>query len=205
MGSNGVEVGVGAIGVEDFVAIHDGDEVVGVGEVDDVVGVAGEHLDRLDVVAADLVVPYLIGAFFAEADETVTADDDEGFPLAVVPVLTLGDAGLGDVDADLPAMEAVAKFCEGAARVGVHLEVIDGFLTREIGEIGGHELVAETAGGHFNHVDATHIGGCFGAFVDDVHYLTERGFVGDGYEAVASAFGGDCLYSVKLTSVFVAC
>ena len=46
-----IKRGVGTIGVEDFVAIHDGDEILGVGEVDDVVGVAGEHDDGLDSVA----------------------------------------------------------------------------------------------------------------------------------------------------------
>ena len=33
------------VGVEDLVAVHDGDEVFGVGEVDDIVGVAGKHDD----------------------------------------------------------------------------------------------------------------------------------------------------------------
>ena len=43
--SYGIEVGIGTGGVEDLVAVHDGDEVVGVREVDDVVRVAGEHGD----------------------------------------------------------------------------------------------------------------------------------------------------------------
>ena len=46
-----IKIGVGALRIENFVAIHDGDEVLGVGEVDDVVGVAGEHDDGLDSVA----------------------------------------------------------------------------------------------------------------------------------------------------------
>ena len=46
-----IKIGVGALRIEDFVAIHDGDKVFGVGEVDDVVGVAGEHDDGLDSVA----------------------------------------------------------------------------------------------------------------------------------------------------------
>ena len=50
-----IKIGVGALRIENFVAIHDGDEVLGVGEVDDVVGVAGEHDDGLDLVATHLV------------------------------------------------------------------------------------------------------------------------------------------------------
>ena len=32
-----IKIGVGALRIENFVAIHDGDEVLGVGEIDDVI------------------------------------------------------------------------------------------------------------------------------------------------------------------------
>ena len=102
-----IKIGVGALRIENFVAIHDGDEILGVGEVDDVVGVAGEHDYGLDAVAADFVVEYFVGAFFAELDESVAADYDELFPLGVVPVLAFGDAGFGDVDRHLAGAEGV--------------------------------------------------------------------------------------------------
>ena len=60
-----VEVGVGLVGVEHFVAVHHCHQVLGVGEVDDVVGVAGEHDDGLDFVTTYFVVNYLVGAFLA--------------------------------------------------------------------------------------------------------------------------------------------
>lgn len=53
---NGIGVSIWSSGIEDLVAIHDGDEVLGVGEVDDVMGVAREHDDGLDVVATYLIV-----------------------------------------------------------------------------------------------------------------------------------------------------
>ena len=102
-----VKVGIGPVRIENLVAVHDGDEVFGVGEVDDIVGIAGEHDDGLDFVTTHLVVEDFVGTFLAELYEAVARDDDELFPLGVVPMLALGDAGLGDVDAYLSAVEGV--------------------------------------------------------------------------------------------------
>lgn len=107
-----IKVGVGPVRIEYLVAVHDGDEVFGVGEVDDIVGVPREHDDGLDFVTTHLVVEDFVSAFLAELDETVARDDDELFPLGVVPMLALGDAGLGDVDAYLSAVEGVDEFGE---------------------------------------------------------------------------------------------
>ena len=84
------------IGVEELVGIHDGDEVVGVGQVDDVVRISREHMDGLDVIAADL--PFEYARFrvvqIALLNESVAGDDDEELPFGVVPMLALGDTGL---------------------------------------------------------------------------------------------------------------
>ena len=89
--------------IKDLVAIHHRDEVLRVGEVDDVVRIAGQHVDALDVVARDLELDDLPFGVVEVAllDEAVATDHDEEFPLGVMPVLTLGDARLGDVDAYL--------------------------------------------------------------------------------------------------------
>ena len=127
-----VEVCVGAVGVEYFVAVHYCDEVFCVGKVDDVVGVAGEHDDALDMVATHLIVKYFICTFPAELDKSMAADNDELLPLGVVPVFALGDAGFGDVDAHLSAVEGVNEFGEGTALINVHLEVEDGFFLGQV-------------------------------------------------------------------------
>ena len=67
-----IKIGVGALRIENFVAIHDGDEVLGVGEVDDVVGVAGEHLHSLYLLAAHFVVPDFIRSLLAELNKAMT-------------------------------------------------------------------------------------------------------------------------------------
>ena len=89
--------------IKDFIAIHHRDEVLRVGEVDDVVRIAGQHVDALDIVTRDFKFNHLaLGVVqVALLDEAVATDHDEKLPLGVVPVLSLGDARLADVDAHL--------------------------------------------------------------------------------------------------------
>lgn len=127
-----VKVGIGPVRIEYLVAIHDGDEVFGIGEVDDVVGIAGEHDDGLDFVTTHLIVEDFVRALLAELDEAVARDDDELFPLGVVPMLALGDTWLRDVDAHLSAVEGVDEFGERAAGIDVHLQVKDGLFLGKV-------------------------------------------------------------------------
>lgn len=129
---NFVKVGIGPVRIEYLVAVHDGDEIFGIGEVDDVVGVAGEHDDTLDFVTTHLVVEDFIGAFLAELDEAVARDDDELFPLGVMPMLAFGDTRLRDIDAHLSAVEGVDEFGERAASIDVHLQVEDGLFLGKV-------------------------------------------------------------------------
>ena len=134
------------IGIEDFVAVHDCDEVLGVGEVDDVVGVTGKHNNRLYFVAAYLKVENFICAFFSHLDKSAAFHNDELFPLGVVPVLAFGDAGLGNVDADLATIGSVDQFSERAAVVAVHFEIEYSLVFRQIAEIGREKTFGEAVG-----------------------------------------------------------
>ena len=108
-------------------------------------GVAGEHVDGLDVVAGDLELDDFIGAQLALLDEAVAGDDDEELPLGVVPVLAFGDAGTGDVDGDLAAIEGVDHLGEGATVIDIHLEREGYFLLGQVAEVGAVELLSKGA------------------------------------------------------------
>ena len=71
---------------------HQGDEVFRVGQIDDVVCPAGDHMDSFDLVAGHLEGDLLVGKDIALLNQRTAADDDEELPLAVVPVLALGNA-----------------------------------------------------------------------------------------------------------------
>ena len=72
----------------------------------------------------------------------MTGNNSEVLELRVVPVLALGDSGLGNVNADLTMGEGVEEFGEAASWIYVHLVVVDGLLLRKVREVGCHELVA---------------------------------------------------------------
>lgn len=62
---------------------------------------AGNHIDCLDLIPAYFKFNHLSGINIALLNQTVTVDNDELFPFAVMPVLTFGDAGFSDIDAHL--------------------------------------------------------------------------------------------------------
>ena len=97
------------VGIEHLVAIHHSYQIFGLGEVDDVVSIAREHMDSLDVVTRDFPLQHTaIGIVeVALLDKAVTRHHNELLELGVVPVLALGDAGLGDVDAHLTGIVCV--------------------------------------------------------------------------------------------------
>lgn len=127
-----------------FVCPHDRHEVFGIGQIDDVMRVSGKHMDCLDVVARDLEFDYFVRTDLAFLDQSVTGNDDEKFPFAVMPMLAFGDTRLGDVDAELSAVRGFEQFRERAARIAIHLQREDGFFFRQIRKIGRIELLGET-------------------------------------------------------------
>ena len=194
----GFEIGVGAVRVEEFVGPHEGDEGFGVGEVDDVVGVAGEHVDGLDLVAGDFEVEDFAGADLALLDEGAAADNDEEFPFGVVPVLALGDAGLGDVDAELAVAQGLEELGEGAAGVGVGLEREGDFFLGEVAQEGAVELFGETAGGDLGDDEGLALGF---ETVQEFDNLAEGGFVGRGDVAVGAVLHREYAQAVEVAAV----
>ena len=197
------EEGVGALRVEDFVAVHDSDEVFGVGEVDDVVRVAGEHVDGLDVIAVDF--PFEDFALrVVEApllDEAVALDHDKLLELGVVPVLALGNAGLGDVDAHLTGREGVDELGEGAALIDIHLEREGGFLVGQVAEVGAVELLGKAACGDLG----DHQGpGLLGKGLEELDDFTQGDVVGHGAVAVAAIGLVNHLQSLEFAVVLLA-
>ena len=82
------------IWVKLLVCPHQGYEVFGVGKIDDVVRPARDHVDGFDLVAAYLKRNLFVGVDIALLDQGASAYDDEKLPLGIMPMLTLGDAGL---------------------------------------------------------------------------------------------------------------
>ena len=111
-------------------------------------GVAWEHVDGLNVVAVNF--PFEDFAFgvveVALLNKAVAFDDNELLKLGVVPVLTLGDAGLADVDADLACVEGMNQLGEAAAVIDIHLQREGSLLIGQVAEVGAVELLGKAVG-----------------------------------------------------------
>ena len=139
-------------------------------------GVAGEHQDALNPVAADLELDDLVRSFPALLDKAAAGDYYELLPLGVVPVLPLGDARPGDVDADLAAVQGADELGEAAASVTVHLQVEDGLLLRKVAEVGAEKALGEAVGGNLrNHQSLRQVV----ELTEKGHYLPEGHVMGD--------------------------
>ena len=166
-----IKESVRLIGIEDFIAVHHGHEVFCIGEVDDIMGVAREHVHGLDVVAIDFPLQHLPFRVIKVAllYEAVALDHDELLELRIMPVLPLGDARLGDIDAHLTGIMGMHQFCETTAVVHVHLEREGGLLIREIREIRGVQFLGKATGRNLG----DHQGlGLSSETLKQIHYFT---------------------------------
>ena len=77
------------IRVKNLITGHDRHQIFRLRQIDDVVRPAGNHVDRLKLVAGDLKLYRFSGVDVPLLDQSVTCNHDEQLPLGVVPVLAL--------------------------------------------------------------------------------------------------------------------
>lgn len=144
-------VGVGVLGVEGLVGPHDRHEVLDVGQVGYGVRVARDHLHGAHVRPRNYVlvdgerVPLGILPHLPQLDARGAGDHKEPLPLAHVPVVALGDAGLAHVDGDLAALGRAQELGERASVVGVGLEAVGEVARLVVGQERAPQLLGEGA------------------------------------------------------------
>ena len=161
---------------------------------------AGDHVHRFDLVTGHLKLHHLAGVDVPLLDEAVTVHHDELLPLAVVPVLPLGDARPTDIDGHLPAVLRVHQLREAAAVVHVHLQRVLELVCRKIGQVQREQFLGERAFRHLRHQECSWLGFELLQQIDD---FAQRDLVGGGHVAVASVFCGDGIEAVVLTVLFL--
>ena len=134
-------------GVEELVAIHDRNQVLRLAEIDDIMGMAGQHVNALDIITGYLKLNDFIRSQFAFLNQAMSGNDDEELPLGIMPMLAFGDAGFGDIDADLTTIQCMHQFRETAAVIDIHLQRECYFLFRQVAEVGRVEFLGEAVGG----------------------------------------------------------
>ena len=169
--------------VKDLVAGHDRHQILRVAQVDNVVRPAGDHVDALDLFPADLKLHRFAGRDVTLLNQPVAVHHDELLPLAVVPVLALGDAGLADIDAHLTAVSGMHQLCEAASVVAVHLHRVLELVRRQIAQIQAEQLLGKAAFRHLRHEQRR---GLLLELLQQVDDLTQRSLVRHRDNAVAA-------------------
>ena len=113
--------------------------------------VAGDHLHgahvrtRDDVLVDGEWVSTGVLPHLPQLDGGGAGDHQEPLPLAHVPVVALGDAGLRDVDGDLAALRRAQELGERAAVIHVRLEAVGEVPRLVVGQERAPELLGEGA------------------------------------------------------------
>lgn len=113
--------------------------------------VAGNHLHgahvraRDDVLVDGELVALGVLPHLPQLDARGAGDHQEPLPLAHVPVVALGDAGLRDVDGDLAALRRAQELGERAAVIHVRLEAVGEVPRLVVGQERAPELLGEGA------------------------------------------------------------
>ncbi len=161
---------------------------------------AGDHIDRFDLVAADLELDDLAGVDIALLNQSVTVDDDEELPFRVVPVLPLRNARLADIDGDLSAVEGMDELGEAPAIVAVHFEGIFELLLGEIREIEGMQLLREGTFGRFGEKKGLREGL---ELLEEIDDLAESHLVRRRNEAISPVFLSDGVDPVEFAALLL--
>ena len=90
--------------IEHLITGHYGNQVFCIRQVDDIVCPSRNHINRFDLISADLKFYGFPSVYITLLDQSMAMNNDELLPLGVMPVLAFGNAGHGDVDADLSAI-----------------------------------------------------------------------------------------------------
>ena len=73
----------------------------------------------------------------------MSTNHDEKLPLGIVPVLALGDAWLGDIDAHLTCIEGMNQLCKRATVIHIHLQWESNFLLGQVAQICAIQLLSK--------------------------------------------------------------
>ena len=105
------------------------------GQVYDIMCPTRYHVDRFDLVTANIEFDHLAGRDVPFLNQSVALHNDEELPFGIMPMLAFGDARFADVDGNLPAVFGMHKLGKAAALIDIHLQRILEFVCRQVAQI----------------------------------------------------------------------
>src|SRR5699024_1823784 len=100
----------------------DSHQILRLAQVDDIVGPSRYHVDRFNLISADLKLHHLSGMNVPLLDETMSCHYDKQFPFGIMPVLAFCDPRLADINADLSTIGSMYQFRKASAVITVHFQ-----------------------------------------------------------------------------------
>ena len=104
------------IRIKDFICPHHGHKVLGLAQVDNVVGISRQHVDSLNLLPAHFKFDYFIRANLSLLDQAMTGNNNEEFPFAIMPVLSLCNSRLGDIHAELTMVGGLQQLSKASSQ-----------------------------------------------------------------------------------------
>lgn len=131
--------------IKDLIACHHRHKVFRLTQVDDIMCPARNHIDCFNLIPGNLKRNLLACIDISLFDQPMSMHHNELFPFAVVPVLSLCNTWLGNINRHLSTIHRMYKLCKRTSVVTVHLHRILKLLCRKIRQIQREELLRKTS------------------------------------------------------------
>ena len=163
--------------------------------------VAGKHVNGFYLRSAHLKAQHLVRADPALLNQPVPRHNHKKLPLAVMPMLPLGHARFGNIDADLPAVFGFQQLGKAAAGIPVHFQRERHLFFGQVGKIHGIQLLLKAPVRNFGDDQRFRL---VVKAVKALRDIAQRCPVGNGRGAVSAARGRHGTHAVKLTMMLPA-
>ena len=84
--------------------------------------IARQHVNALDIITCDFELYHFICTQLALLNQTMTRHHNKELPLGIVPMLSLGNTWLGDIDAYLTSIQRMHQLSKRTAVIHIHFQ-----------------------------------------------------------------------------------
>ena len=127
--------GVGVQRVKCFIGPHKGDKIFCFAEINNVMCIAGQHVHGFYFFTGYMEIQHLVAADSSRLNKALSRHYDKELPLAVVPVLALGNTGQRDIYTELTVVCRFQKLGKAATGICVHFERECRLFPGEVGKV----------------------------------------------------------------------
>ena len=112
--------------IKQFICPHQSHQILCLGKIDDIMRIPGNHMYGFHLFPGDFKaydrkgVSVFIKTYLPFLNQTMSSNDDEQFPLRMMPMLSLGDTRPADIYGKLAVACRLQKLSKAASLIAVH-------------------------------------------------------------------------------------